>query len=430
MKRICFLLLVVTLLLSLIAFSASADEQEPITITYWHHDASEGIVNAMMAITEMFEAENPGIKVDFLALPADSFYQKYVLAVATGTAPDAFGVRIQELASLINMGALEPLDDYMPAWDEYANLEAAALQPVRAAATDGKLYMLPGYTNVNVNWYNSKMFAENGITYPANITDFLSLCEQYADPDNGKYFYTFRGGRGAYSNLFPFAFSYSGITSFFDGDGQCTLNNPKFIEGLQAYIDIYKNGWTSRDGINNSYKEMVLEFGSETAMLMTHNSSSLPEHMKNLGEGNFMLGAASVPGEDGVACVAALDPIGASVSATSGQKEAALKLVEFYASAEAMSYYCEAVGKVPLNSGIYNDEWYASSPYMNEVKNILADPSIVWFQQPNYLPGWTDFCNTVDANVQALCLGEADAADIAAQWSDMLNESMAEYKAQ
>lgn len=423
MKRIIIILVLLALSMNLFAAAEST------TITYWHHDASENIVKAMTKLNKIFEEKNPDIKIKFLALPADSFFEKYIVAVATGTAPDAFGIRMQELAAMISQGALEPLDDYVNKWEEFNNIEAAALEPVRGASIDGKLYMLPGYTNVNVNWYNTKLMNELGVKIPRNIDEFLAACKNNADDVNGKYFYTFRGGKGAWSNMFPFILSYSGTKSFFDNKGKSLINTPENIEGLKKYIEIYKNNWCSKDGINNSYKEMVLEFGSGTAMMMTHNSSSLPEHMKNLGEGNFMLGPASFTGKGGISAVAALEPIGASISSTSKNKEAALKLVEFYASAEAMSIYCEAVGKVPVNTGIYSDSWYANSPYMTAISNILADKNIVWFQLPNYLDEWADFANSVDADIQAMCLGELEPENAIANWSNKLDEYQIRYQA-
>ena len=41
--------------------SRTEGSKEPVTITYWHHDASENIVTPLKKVIADFEAENPDI---------------------------------------------------------------------------------------------------------------------------------------------------------------------------------------------------------------------------------------------------------------------------------------------------------------------------------------------------------------------------------
>lgn len=134
--------------------SQTEGSKEPVTITYWHHDASENIVTPLKKIIADFETENPDIKIDFLALPADSFYQKYVTAVATNTAPDVFGVRDTELLALVNQNAIIPLDDYVSQWEERDKIPDSIWNSVNSYTDNGKTYMIPSYMNACIMWYN------------------------------------------------------------------------------------------------------------------------------------------------------------------------------------------------------------------------------------------------------------------------------------
>ena len=134
----------------------SSESTEPVTITYWHHDASDNIVTPLKKIIANFEAENPDIKVEFLALPADNFYQKYVTAVATNTAPDVFGIRDTELLALVHQGAILPMDDYVNEWEEKDNISDSVWESVSSYSDDGKIYMIPSYMNACIMWYNTK----------------------------------------------------------------------------------------------------------------------------------------------------------------------------------------------------------------------------------------------------------------------------------
>lgn len=405
----------------------AGNDSEPVTITYWHHDASENIITPLKQIVADFEAENPGIKIEFLALPADSFYQKYVTAVATNTAPDIFGVRDTELLALVNQGALRPLDEYIDQWEEKDQIPASIWNSVASYTDDGKNYMIPSYMNACIMWYNTQKMGELGIEIPQNLDEFLTACETYADPPNNSYFYSLRGGVGSYDNLFIFMMSYAGGTGFFDEAGNCVLNQDIYAEAMDKYAGIYKNGWVSRDSVTNGYKEMVSEFGSGISMSMSHNSTSATNHRENLGEGNFS-NAIHPAGTNGKTAIPVPSIIGAGVSNQSKHPAEAAKFVAYLASHQAAYYFCEAGGKTPVNDLIYQDEWCKADPYMEKYSELMNSQDVVLYNNPIWLPEWASFNGQdVVTGFQAVLMGEKESKDVLNDWAKTLTSYQQEY---
>ncbi len=264
---------------------ASAGEKQ--TIEFWYHDGNPTSNPIFEELIKRFEDKYPQYEVKYVGLPSDSYLQKYNTAVATNTVPDVVSIRDMDVSSFVNQDALMCLDEVYDSFSEKENLNQAVIDATRMCSIDQKLYCMPQYITADISWCNTQRMEEEGIPVPATLEEFLKDCEEYADPEGGKYFYSLRGGAGSMENLFDFIFTYADQDNLFDEEGNCVLSQPVFAEALDLYAGIYWNGWTSKDSVTNGFKEMVAEFGSKTSMYISHNSSSLAEHKKNLGEGNF-----------------------------------------------------------------------------------------------------------------------------------------------
>ena len=409
--------------------SEGTDTGEVSTIEFWYGDGNETSNAIYEELISRFEEQNPQYKVNYVGLPNDSFLQKYNTAVATDTVPDIVYMRISDISTYISQGALVSLDEAFEGFEQKDNISAAVLDSIRACSADGKLYALPQYVTNDIAWVNTALMGEKGIEVPETQEEFLALCEEYADPDNGKYFYSLRGGSGSAENLFDFIFTYANQDSFFDEDGNCVLSDPIFAEALDTYASIYWNGWTSQDSVSNGFKEMVAEFGSGTSMYINHNSSSLSEHQKNLGEGNFknVLAAAN---EEGYVVTKDPDACGVSIMEGAKNQEGAIAFMEFLVSDEAVSYLCEQEGRIPVNDLVYDDEWYVNDEYNQVYQDMLENENVKFLTHPAWLSTWSDFKSKYqEPGLQAVLLKERTSEEVLKEWADYLTEAQQEYLA-
>lgn len=405
--------------------------EEKVKISYWHHDGAAKTNPIYEGIISEFMAENPDVEVEYLGLPADSFFQKYLTAIATNTGPDVYGTRLGELSSMVAQNALEPFDDYLNTWENYEDLEPTLINTIKKAVPDEKIYMLPQYYNHDVHWYNTKLFEEKGITAPNTVNEFMEYCENFADPNNGKYFYTLRGV-GGYPNTLSFIITDADILgvdkTFFNEDGTAIFRDPKFVTALDKYVSIYKNSWCSKDSITAGYKEMVAEFGAGISMYIFHNSSSVVEHGVNLGEGNFMNAAPPANDISGNKYIMASGANGVSVSSATENMDAAMRLATYFAESSAVSNISENIGKIPANKIVYEEDWFTSNPYMSLYSELMADNSVIYYDTPAYLPEWKEFQTMISDDLQAIMLDKDTSENVLIKWSDNLEQWEATYQ--
>lgn len=410
--------------------AADASDKEPVTLTFWHRDGNATSNPIYAEIIKNFEEKYPWITIEYTGLTSDSYVQKYNTAIVTQSTPDVGTISDKDLYGFVAQEALLPLDEAFEQWEEKDQMLPNIIEQARFYARDNKLYMLGYGKTQETSWYNTKWHEEKGIEPATTIAQLREYSETYADPDNGQYYFSLRGGTGSFDNLFMFLLSYAGETSFFDDDGNSVLNKPKVAEGLDFYVNLYKDGLVSHDAISNGYREMVAEFGAGTAQYIMHNSSSVSEHEKNLGEGNF-LPIRPLAGEDGIAVCKNPTFMGSVVFKTTEHPEEAILFAEYLASAEGAGYVDGEEGRVPVNTGVYEQDWYKENVYFQTYAEFENDPNLVFVQYPIYLENYIEYANTnITADLQAVMMGNSTAQEICDKWAADLTEMQKEYLAE
>lgn len=405
----------------------AAADKEPVTLTFWHRDGNTTSNPIYAELIKKFEEKYPWITIEYTGLASDSYTQKFNTAVVTESTPDVGTISDKDLYALVAQDALLQLDDSFNQWEEKDQMLPNIIEQARFYAQDDNLYMLGYGKTQETSWYNTKWHEEQGIEPATTIAQLQEYCKEYAK--DGKYYFSLRGGSGSAENLFMFILSYGGQKSFFNEDGTSTLNDPKVVEGLDAYANLYKDGLVSHDAISNGYREMVAEFGAGTAQYIMHNSSSVSEHETNLGEGNF-LPIKPMAGEDGIAVCKSPTFMGSVVFKSTEHPEEAILFAQYLASAEGAGYVDQNEGRVPVNTGVYEQDWYKDNVYFKTYADFETDPSIVFAQFPIYLDGYAEYAkNDIVADFQAVMMGDKTAQEVCDAWAAKLTEMQQEYLA-
>lgn len=405
---------------------ASSAGKEPVTLTFWHRDGNT-IANPMYEkIIGDFEVKYPWITVEYTGLATDSYMTKYNTAVVTNETPDVCTISNKDVYTFVAQDALLELDEAFEQWEEKDQMLPSILKSARFLAGDDKLYMLGYGMTQETSWYNKAWHDEKGMEPAKTIDELVEYCIEYADKNRGEYYFTLRGGSGSAENLFMFVLSYAGITSFFNEDGTSTLDDPKIAEGLEVYANLYKDGLVSVDDISNGFKEMVAEFGSGTAKYMMHNSSSVAENEKNLGKG-IIMPVRPLAGKDGIAVCKAPSFMGIAVFKNTKHPEEAILFAEYLASAEGAGYADVTEGRVPVNTGVYAQDWYSENEYFKTYATFVED-GVEFAEYPVWLDGYNEYAKTtIVADFQAVLHGEKDGGTVCKGWAADLTEMQKEY---
>ena len=431
MKKMGSMLLAMCLLLSVFCAVGLAERQ---TIEFWYHSADEATDTYYQSVMDELNAAQDQYQYNYTSFAFSDFQEKFQMAVMTNTLPDVVSLGFSNISTFTAQNSILALNDYLDQIPNYEKIDSGLMENLIALG-NGTIYGVPFAYNQEVAWYNAKLLAENGIDAPpATQKEYLALCEQYANKEAGTYFTTLRGVR-PYDSLLAWLFTYTdgcGYNgSWFDDEGKCILADERFVEALDAYANIYKNGWCSGDSVNNNYDQIVAEFGSGVAMYLVHNSSSEVTHRNNLGEGNF--GATTVLANDeGRYYASGLQP---NVFCVANKGEGndyagALALVNELLSAKYDGGLCEAVGRVPCNVEVQEQDWYKNSETMMLYAGYLADENYVQIINPYWLTDFSTMITTdMTADFQAVLMGEMSSADCLAKWAEQVDGYQAEYLA-
>ena len=116
--------------------------QKPVTIRWWYHfDDPKATPDELVAA---FEKENPGIKVEPENIPwggGGDYDNRLYTSIIAGNGPDTAMVKFNNLARLMEMDALAPLDKWIDAWPGKSDISADLWR--LHTAPDGKRYYMP-----------------------------------------------------------------------------------------------------------------------------------------------------------------------------------------------------------------------------------------------------------------------------------------------
>jgi len=129
----------------------------------------QGLIEQMI-IDEYMEA-NPNVTIEVEALDEEAYKTKFKAYSMEGM-PDVVNIWGQPsfLDEVLEANVLAELNEA-----DYADYKFIA-GSLEGFKKDGKLYGLPRTTDVQLVYYNQKMFEDNGWTVPATYDEWLTLC--------------------------------------------------------------------------------------------------------------------------------------------------------------------------------------------------------------------------------------------------------------
>lgn len=301
----------------------------------------QGLVEQMI-IDEYVEA-NPNVTIEVEALDEEAYKTKFKAYSIDGM-PDVVSIWGQPsfLDEVLEAGVLAELNEA-----DYADYKFIS-GSLEGFKKDGKLYGLPRNTDVQVVYYNQKMFEDNGWKVPATYDELMTLCADINAA--GIVPMAMDGGDGwpvaCYLTdiLYQIAGSeYSSIVSNAIATGDFTA--PEIKQATQLLADsaaagMFQVGYDSQDygtamNLFTNGQAAMFSMGSwETSMALNQD---IPEEIRT----NIRVFALPVVegGAAGEADLAAWHGGGYGISANSEVKEEAIKFLNYMYQPDKLSKY-------------------------------------------------------------------------------------------
>lgn len=327
-------------MLALIAGLMPAIANAESTVRFWYHfDNPE---NPMADLIAKFEGENPDIKIDAQNVPWNSYYDNLYTAIVGGNAPDAAMLKMFALPRLLEMEALEPLDERIDAWDGKAEILDNLFELTKAE--DGKQYYLPVQYVALYLYYRADMVAELGLEPPATCDQLREAAIKLTRDTNGDgktdtYGFGFRGGKSGHEHWGAFTLRREGVAL------DDSLTSPAGGAGTQYVIDLFRTDMVFPPSApNDGFQEIIGAFRTGVTAMTIHHIGSSNDLVAALGD---KVSATTVP-ECGGGHWTTFGDESTAVLANATDKDAAWKWISFLSTPENNALFNSATGQLPV----------------------------------------------------------------------------------
>lgn len=214
--------------------AAETTSTEPVTIkvmSFFAYDNPE----VEQAVVAAFEAANPDIKVDFESIPFSDIFTKYKTLIAGNEAPDVMAMNYDGSYTFASLGALEPLEEWITSTGLDTNIYYQSTLDM--FKVDGVQYAMPATFSDVVLFYNKDIFDAAGMEYPTRDWTWDDLktaaiaLTQDTDGD-GKI------DQWGYSlPWWPVMLEMYNAKIWSEDGTTCTLNSAEGIKAIQTMVD-------------------------------------------------------------------------------------------------------------------------------------------------------------------------------------------------
>lgn len=329
---------------------------------------SKSEVEILKPLLDEFEHQNPDIKIEFIHIP-QNYFQKIHLLFASKKAPDVIFLNNQYLPVYANAGLLREFTDSDFDKEEFYP------QSLDALSWDGSVYAVPRDISTLVIFYNKDIFKDKNVPYPHSgwtMEEFLQSAQKLTSlPD-------VFGVSFEEDVLFylPYLMSFGGGVLSDDLTSDIS-NTPESKAGLQFYADLRSKYHVAPLKSESASATMAQMFLQGRLGMYLSGRWIVPKFRE---EAFFDWDVAEFP-KGSAGSVTPLDASGWAVSAQSKNPQAALKLVKFLSSKEAIEKFTESGLIVPAREDVALSEKfldgqkpYNSRAFIDSVNNAKPTP--------------------------------------------------------
>ncbi len=397
-------------------FPALAQDAVTIRLMAWGDDTE---VEARAQTIAMFEAANPGIKVDFLHTPSSDYMTKLQTMLAGGDYPDVIYLGNGDAPAFVTRGQLLPIDPYI----QQDNLDLSDVFAANLALynVDGVQYGFPADAPSQQIFYNKSLFEAAGIEVPSsdwtdegwNWDAFLEKAIALTDASKNQYGFHVNPSFRAW-----WVWITANGGSFYNEDGTaCVLNAPEAVEAMQFLADlIHVHGVSPTIDVAN-------EMGSST--LFESGVSAMETWFPAIGYMRSHIGdkfawdvAPHPAGKAGKSCAGG--GTGHMIAASAPHPDAAWQFLKFMISTPAVEKWTEVMGIVPPLQSVADSDVFLTPGQPPEHIQVFTAGAAYLHPDPRQ-PSFVQARTIAETEFQRLWLGGVTAQEVADSVVDQIN---------
>ena len=318
--------------------------QRPVTIRWWYHfDDAKATPNELVAA---FEKENPGIKIEPENIPwggGGDYDNRLYTSIIAGNGPDTAMVKFNNLARLMEMDALTPLDKWIDAWPAKSDISDDLWR--LHTAPDGKRYYMPLQYVVLYLYVRLDLFARHNLQPPTTFDEFLAASK--ATTGGEQWGFGLRGGSGGHDAWMSFVF----------GTGSRPVKGgfvtPAALAQNRFFIDLHRvHKVTPPSAPTDAFLQIVNNMKAGRTAMTVHHISTANDMVTAFGDS---ITAVPVPRGPNKSGWATFGDGSNCVFSASKNPEAAWKWISWLSTGQNNVMYNKAAGQMTVTkSGAAN----------------------------------------------------------------------------
>ena len=316
------------------------------SISFQTWNLKGGYEEYFTALIDAFTEEYPGTEVEWIDQPAEGYQDSLSADAAAGNLPDVVDMGPEAAYSLASAGMLLDLADTDPALaDQFL---PSAWQAMTFDGLGGGTYGFPWYLNTGPSFFNTALFEEAGLDpddLPQTYEELFEQAAAMAESSDASMI----GRLPAIEN-----FGTYGVELMNEDGTAFTFNEPRGVELLQHYVDLYQGQGFTEESLNalqtgelDSFKSGELGWLPGSSYTMSELRETAPEVYESV---------AVAPAISDVAPNMYIEAL--TINAESNNQATALAFAAFVTNPDNQMEFAKQASVFPSTAGALDDEYF------------------------------------------------------------------------
>ncbi len=324
------------------------------TTIVFKHGKIAGDPAQFRKLLDLFERENPGIRVQDETLPAstDEQHQFYAINLDSHSADfDVLSLDVIWVPEFARAGWLSDMTGVLAAGEEQAFFPG----PIEAVTYKGRLYAVPWYIDVGLLYYRSDLLKKYNRYVPKTWQELVQTAQAITAEERDLYGFIWQGKQyeGLVCNVLEFIWSNEGAV--FE-HGSLNIDSPRNIEALGFMRDLIARYGVTPPLVTTSIEETTRHlFGDGRALFLRNWPYAWNIFEREGSAVKGKVGIAALPSVPGNPSASALGGWQLGVNRYSHHQKEAETLVRYLISPAAQKTLALTIGYEPTLKALYKD---------------------------------------------------------------------------
>ncbi|HSN73789.1 MAG TPA: sugar ABC transporter substrate-binding protein [Anaerolineae bacterium] len=369
---------------------------------------------AYQSLVDAFHAAQSDVAVELRYVPDQAEYRRRLAAdFSAGAAADVMLLNYRRFATFAGQGGLEPLSSYL---DQSTVLEEGDFYTpvIDSFRFDGQLWCIPQNMSSLVVYYNQDLFDAAGLPYPSDDWtwgEFLAAAQRLTvDLDgDGRPDQYGAGIEPSLNRLAPFIWQAGGeLVDDPQNPTRLALDSPEAQAALQWFVNLQTEHGVAPDAVAESAEGSESRFLNGTLAMYFNSRRGVPTYRTIT---DFVWDVAPLP--RGAQAASVLHSDGYCMAASSKEKEAAWKFIEFANSAAGQELIAATGRTVPSLRAVAESPLFLEPSEAPASSRVFVDAMDTIRAVP-VMANWPPIEDTASQDIEQAFYGRVSVAEAAA----------------